>query len=123
MWKHAMIANSILMIYAGKIVLIIITEYTQQGELVPKQSQEKISFTILMIIYITNVIHLVKHVLGEAMVQLINVKNVSVVIPLLIAKKINMQWQIIVMRIVINYIILNQIMNIFAKNLALVDID
>ena len=44
MWTHAMLKNSISMIYVGGIVLIIIIDYTQIEGPVQKQAQEKTSF-------------------------------------------------------------------------------
>ena len=44
MWTHAMLKNSISMIYVGRIAPIITIDYSQIEEPVQKESQEKISF-------------------------------------------------------------------------------
>ena len=90
MLKHAILKNLNLMIYVGMIVPIIIIEYSQIKGPVQKMSRERISFMIRLIIYIINVIQLVKHAMQKEAKHIIIANNVLKNTYSLIQFKINM---------------------------------
>ena len=112
---NAIRTNSTLMIYAGMIVLIIIIEYSPIEKHVLKKNPEKISFMILLIIYITNVIQLAKHAVQEAMKKITIAILVLRIIYSLVLVKINMPWKKIVMKYVIITITLIQLTDIIVE--------